>query len=150
MRWRGLPLLFLFLAVPAAIATEALLEFETPQQESRYLELIEELRCMVCQNQNLADSNAALAQDLRDRTYDMVLSGKSDEEIIGYMVERYGDFVLYRPPLKATTLLLWAGPAIFLLIAAVTFMVYSRRIRKAPDLKLDPDARRQAQQLLKD
>ncbi len=136
--------------MPAAIATEALLEFETPQQESRYLELIEELRCMVCQNQNLADSNAALAQDLRDRTYDMVLSGKSDEEIIGYMVERYGDFVLYRPPLKATTLLLWAGPAIFLLIAAVTFMVYSRRIRKAPDLKLDPDARRQAQQLLKD
>ena len=140
----------LLIVAPATMAAEALLEFDSPHQESRYLDLIDELRCMVCQNQNLADSNAALAQDLRDRTYDMVREGKSDEDIISYMVERYGEFVLYRPPLKMTTMLLWFGPAIFLIITATTFFIYSRRLRKDPTVELDSEERRQAQQLLEE
>ena len=105
---------------------------------------------MVCQNQNLADSNAGLAQDLRDRTYEMVLEGKSDQDIIDYMVNRYGEFVLYRPPLKMTTVLLWFGPAIILTIAVITFLVYSRRLRRKPDLELNPDERQQARQMLEE
>ena len=132
------------------MAAEALLEFDSPQQEERYQGLIEELRCMVCQNQNLADSNAGLAQDLRDRTYDMVREGKSDQDIIDYMVDRYGEFVLYRPPLKMTTLLLWFGPAVILIIAVITFLIYSRRLRQKPELELNADERQQARQLLEE
>ena len=143
-------LIGLMICVPTTMAAEAVLEFDTPQQESRYLNLIDELRCMVCQNQNLADSNASLAQDLRNRTYDMLLDGKSDDEIIDYMVERYGEFVLYRPPFKMTTVLLWFGPAIFLIIAAVTIFLYTRRLRQQPNLELNPDEQRQARQLLKE
>ena len=135
---------------PLTLAAEAMLEFDSPQQEARYLNLIDELRCMVCQNQNLADSNAALAQDLRNRTYDMLLKGRTDEEIVSYMVERYGDFVLYRPPFKLTTLVLWLGPVVFLVIAAVTIVLHTRRLRHQPDLGLDPEERRQARRLLKD
>lgn len=136
--------------MPTVMAAEALLEFESQQQEDRYQGLIEELRCMVCQNQNLADSNAGLAQDLRDRTYKMVLEGKSDQDIINYMVDRYGEFVLYRPPLKLTTMLLWFGPVIILIIAVITFLLYSRRLRRKPDLELNPDERQQARQLLEE
>ena len=132
------------------MAAESLLQFDSPQQEQRYKGLIEELRCMVCQNQNLADSNAGLAQDLRDRTYEMVLEGKSEQDIIDYMVNRYGEFVLYRPPLKMTTVLLWFGPAIILTIAVITFLVYSRRLRRKPDLELNPDERQQARQMLEE
>ena len=132
------------------MAAESLLQFDSPQQEQRYKGLIEELRCMVCQNQNLADSNAGLAQDLRNRTYEMVLEGKSDQNIIDYMVNRYGEFVLYRPPLKMTTVLLWFGPAIILTIAVITFLVYSRRLRRKPDLELNPDERQQARQMLEE
>ncbi len=132
------------------MAAESLLQFDSPQQEQRYKGLIEELRCMVCQNQNLADSNAGLAQDLRDRTHEMVLEGKSDQDIIDYMVNRYGEFVLYRPPLKMTTVLLWFGPVIILTIAVITFLVYSRRLRRKPDLELNPDERQQARQMLEE
>ena len=90
------------------------LKFESSSQESRYKALIAELRCLVCQNQNLADSNAELAGDLRLLTYNMILSGSSDTEIVQFMVSRYGDFVLYRPPFKPSTALLWFAPLIFL------------------------------------
>ena len=143
-------LIGLLVSVPAVMAAESLLQFDSPQQEQRYKGLIEELRCMVCQNQNLADSNAGLAQDLRDRTYEMVLEGKSEQDIIDYMVNRYGEFVLYRPPLKMTTVLLWFGPAIILTIAVITFLVYSRRLRRKPDLELNPDERQQARQMLEE
>ena len=106
MNLRIFLLIGLLVSMPTVMAAEALLQFDSPQQEQRYKGLVEELRCMVCQNQNLADSNAGLAQDLRDRTYEMVLEGKSDQDIIDYMVNRYGEFVLYRPPLKTTTILL--------------------------------------------
>jgi len=91
--------------------------FETAQQEKDYNVLIDELRCLVCQNQNLADSNAELAQDLRKQVHTMLVTENKDKDsVIEYMVERYGDFVLYNPPVKSQTLLLWAGPFIFLLL----------------------------------
>ena len=122
-------LLALLLAVgPSAQATIETYTFETPAQEQAYKHLIDELRCLVCQNQNLADSNAELAQDLRRKTYEMVKAGKSSQEIVDYMVQRYGDFVLYRPPLKGTTVALWVGPFLILAIGvAVLIRVITRR-----------------------
>ena len=110
----------LFLLVSAALTAppvQAVLEplkFQSSSQESRYKALIAELRCLVCQNQNLADSNAELARDLRLLTYNMILSGSSDSEIVQFMVSRYGDFVLYRPLFKPKTALLWLAPLILL------------------------------------
>ncbi len=93
-----------------------------------------ELRCLVCQNQTIADSNASLAVDLRREARALIKQGKSDEEVVAYMTDRYGDFVLYRPPLKATTLLLWFGPALMLVGgAAVLVIVLRRRGRMAAD-----------------
>ena len=91
--------------------------FDTAQQEKDYNILIDELRCLVCQNQNLADSNAELAQDLRRQVHTMLVTEKKDKDsVVKFMVERYGDFVLYNPPVKSQTLLLWTGPFIFLLL----------------------------------
>jgi len=90
--------------------------FENKNLEERYYLLIEEIRCLVCQNQSLADSNAPLAQDLRNEVFKMIQTNKSDAEIMEFLVERYGDFVLYRPPLKKNTWLLWFGPFLFLII----------------------------------
>lgn len=124
--------LLLGLALPAGAAIETH-AFDTPAQEARYKNLIDELRCLVCQNQNLADSDAELAQDLRRKTYEMVKAGKGDQEILDYMVQRYGDFVLYRPPLKATTVALWVGPfVIFAVGVAVLIRVISRRRAETP------------------
>ena len=83
-----------------------------PGRGSARVTLAEELRCLVCQNQTIADSNAELALDLRRQIREQIAAGKTDDEIVDYMVARYGDFVLYQPPVKATTLLLWAGPAL--------------------------------------
>lgn len=119
--------LLLALGLPAQAAIETY-TFDTPAQEQRYKDLIDELRCLVCQNQNLADSDAELAQDLRRKTYEMIKAGKGDGEILDYMVQRYGDFVLYRPPLKGTTLALWVGPFLILAIGVGVLMrVISRR-----------------------
>ena len=90
--------------------------FENKNLEERYYLLIEEIRCLVCQNQSLADSNAPLAQDLRNEVFKMIQTNKSNNEIMEFLVERYGDFVLYRPPLKRNTWLLWFGPFLFLVI----------------------------------
>ncbi|MEY3220197.1 MAG: hypothetical protein RIT27_1554 [Pseudomonadota bacterium] len=101
--------------------------FADPQQETRYQKLLEELRCVVCQNQSLADSNASLAQDLRNEVRAMVQQGKNEQQITHFLVERYGDFVLYRPPLKSTTYLLWIGPIALLLIALLSGLYFIRR-----------------------
>jgi cytochrome c-type biogenesis protein CcmH len=93
--------------------------FENQAQEERFNQLTLELRCTVCQNQNLADSDATLAHDLRRKVHEMLLAGKTDEEIKKYMVERYGDFVLYRPPVQTNTYLLWIAPLVLLLIGAL-------------------------------
>ena len=99
--------------------TQEPLVFETQQQEDRFNALTLELRCTVCQNQNLADSDATLAHDLRRKVHEMLLAGKTNDEIKKYMVDRYGDFVLYRPPVQQNTYLLWLGPLVMLLIGAL-------------------------------
>lgn len=142
-------LILLIYSLSANAATEVL-KFDSTQQEQRYHELIDELRCLVCQNQNLADSNAALAQDLRERTYRMVRSGDSSDEIIDYMVARYGEFIMYRPPLRTSTYLLWFGPLVFLLLAVLTVVLYWRRTRRNTGVKLDAASRQKVRQLLDD
>jgi cytochrome c-type biogenesis protein CcmH len=112
-------------------------EFDDPENASRYRSLISELRCLVCQNQNLADSNADLAADLRQLTYDMIREGKSDAEIIDFMVARYGEFVLYRPPLKPNTALLWGGP---LLLFALGIWLLLRQLRRRASVKVDTES----------
>lgn len=114
--------------------------FDSPEQEARYQALIEELRCLVCQNQNIADSNAPLAKDLRDQVVELMGQGKSDAEIRTYMTDRYGDFVLYAPPVKSSTLVLWFGPAVILLGGLIFFVVNLRRRMALPaDAIADPD-----------
>lgn len=104
-------------------------EFDDPQRQQRYQSLLKEIRCLVCQNQSLADSNAELAQDLRNEVHRMVAEDESNQVIIDYLVARYGDFVLYRPPLKATTLLLWFGPFVLLLAALVAIYRFVKSAR---------------------
>ena len=111
----------------AAAAKEALPEAADPALEARMTRITAELRCLVCQNQTIADSNAGLAVDLRRETREMLRQGKSDAEIIAYMTARYGDFVLYRPPLKSTTALLWFGPAAMLALGAAGLVLVLRR-----------------------
>ena len=106
--------------------------FSTPEHEQRYRTLVDELRCLVCQNQTIAESNADLASDLRREVYRMVEDGRSEDEIAGFMVARYGDFVLYRPPLRGDTILLWAGPFLLAAIGLTVLAVHLRRRRRAP------------------
>jgi len=101
--------------------------------EARLKSLAEELRCLVCQNQTIADSNAPLALDLRNQIRTQIGQGRSDNQLRDYMVERYGDFVLYRPPFKATTALLWAGPFVLLLAGAFIYWTMVRRRREVPE-----------------
>jgi len=123
-------------------------EFATPEQDALYRELIEELRCLVCQNQNLAESNAPLAKDLRDEVAKMVAAGKGREEVVGFLVARYGDFVLYRPPLRRDTWLLWAGPFLLLAAGLGGLAAVLRRRARAASAPPDPEALRQARLLL--
>ena len=114
------------------------------------MELTQELRCLVCQNENLADSNADLAKDLREKTYEMVVAGQDKKEIIDYMVQRYGDFVLYRPPVMASTYLLWGGPFLILIGGIAILLVVIRRQRQAGQTDEIDDAELQrVEQLLK-
>ena len=118
-----------------------------PRVEERLRVLAEELRCLVCQNQTLADSNAPLAVDLRNQVREQLAAGKSEREVVDFLVARYGDFVLYRPPLKSTTVLLWAGPFIFL---AGGFYLLARllRRRRVPAPELSAAERSRAAKLL--
>ena len=113
-----------FCFIPAASAAPIeTFQFDSPETERVFHKLSEELRCLVCQNQNIAESNADLAKDLRLEIYTMLKDGKSEEEIIDFMVQRYGDYVLYNPPVKPLTWLLWFGPIIIFAIGMV-FVVY--------------------------
>lgn len=140
-------LVLLLLPVLGLASIEAY-RFDDPEKEANYRVLIAELRCLVCQNQNLADSNAELAQDLRRQTYEMVQSGSSNEEVVTYMVQRYGDFVLYRPPLKPSTALLWAGPFVIFVIGIATLMLFIRRRNREPVVQLSSEEHARAQSLL--
>lgn len=132
-----------------AIILPGICQAENPTLEKRVHDLATELRCLVCQNQTLADSNAPLAVDLRNQIRERLQQGASERDIIGFMVERYGDFVLYRPPFKATTLLLWAGPML-LVIAGLAALYYrlARRRREAGKPELSGAERARAAALL--
>tara|TARA_B100001540_G_scaffold226320_1_gene200557 strand:- start:1307 stop:1717 length:411 start_codon:yes stop_codon:yes gene_type:complete len=120
----------LVLTTNNAYANNNPITFNNKNLEQRYYSLIEEIRCLVCQNQSLADSDAPLAQDLRNEIYKMIHSKKSNNQITNYLVERYGDFVLYRPPLKKNTWFLWFGPFLFLAIAFfIVFFVIRNQSR---------------------
>jgi cytochrome c-type biogenesis protein CcmH len=128
---RTILLMGLLLMLAAPLLAQEPLVFEDAAQEQRYNDLTLELRCLVCQNQNLADSDAPLAQDLRQEIYDMMMAGQTDEQIKVFMVERYGDFVLYRPPVQGNTLALWALPIVLLFGGAVVvFFTVRNRNRK--------------------
>ncbi|MCW8987934.1 MAG: cytochrome c-type biogenesis protein CcmH [Gammaproteobacteria bacterium] len=139
--------LSLFISLNVLQASVEIKEFENPQQEQRYKKLIDELRCLVCQNQNLADSNASLAVDLRKQVYKMINEGQSDKEILDFMVTRYGDFVLYRPPFKTSTILLWIGPFIILAIGLIVLMRFIFQ-RKAVVTTLTDNDKEKIKQLL--
>lgn len=113
----------------------------TPEQDARYRELINELRCLVCQNQSIADSNAPLANDLRAQVQTQLEAGRSDVEIKSYLTDRYGDFVLYDPPFKASTALLWLAPALLLALAiGLVWKLTQRRAAPAAASRLNADA----------
>jgi cytochrome c-type biogenesis protein CcmH len=136
--WLALTLLAVLLAVGGqalAIDTEA--AFDDPVLQHRYESINRELRCLVCQNQTIADSNATLAQDLRREVREMIAAGKTDAEIREFMIERYGDFVLYRPRMTAQNFLLWAAPALLLL--AGCFVLYRVVRRRAQESEIEPD-----------
>jgi len=121
------------------LANEAAPAVADPVLEARMLSITSELRCLVCQNQTIADSHAELADDLRRQVREMLVRGDTDKQIIDYMTARYGDFVLYRPPVKATTWLLWFGPGLLLVggLAALA-LVLRQRSRMSPD-RFEPD-----------
>jgi cytochrome c-type biogenesis protein CcmH len=122
---RLLVLLLMLIAISAAAIDP--LPFADPAQELRFQNLVRELRCLVCQNQNLADSDAGLAKDLRAEVFELMQSGKNDTEIKQFLTDRYGDFVLYKPPVKPGTWLLWFGP---LMVFALGFWIARRQMRK--------------------
>ena len=115
------------LAGGAQAAREAAPPAFDPVAHQRVVEVSEQLRCLVCQNQSIADSNAELAVDLRNQVIEQVKAGKTNKEIVDYMVERYGDFVLYKPPFKASTYILWLGPIALFLVGLIAFYVNLRR-----------------------
>ena len=131
---------------------DAPVQFKNDNDKQRYEELIEEIRCLVCQNQSLSDSNAELAQDLRKEVYDMINSGKDDNEITQFLVERYGDFVLYRPPLKGNTWLLWFGPFLFLIIGSIVAITIIRKQSNSEDTdtEIDEEKEKRIAELLDD
>lgn len=119
--------LLALLCVTQVVAKEATSMAADPEMEKVVNEISAELRCLVCQNQTIADSHAGLAVDLKNQVRDMVKQGQSQDEIVDYMVTRYGDFVLYRPPVKATTMLLWIGPFLLLLVGLTVLVINLRK-----------------------
>ena len=131
----------------AGVTLEAF-KFNSKAEEQHFKDLIEELRCLVCQNQSLVDSDAELAHDLRAEVYDMIQAGKNDEEIVEFLVARYGDFVLYNPPIKPSTYLLWFGPFVLLLIAGLLLLRSIRRQQKEPAAEISAEERERLNTLL--
>ncbi|NTV87494.1 MAG: cytochrome c-type biogenesis protein CcmH [Burkholderiaceae bacterium] len=133
---------------PASAPKQALPNAEDPVIEQRLVNLAEDLRCLVCQNESLAGSHAELAEDLRREIRGQMKAGKNDKEVIEYLTTRYGDFVLYRPPFKPVTYLLWLGPLLFLAIGAAAWYATLRRRRAAQSIPVDEKKLAAAAQLL--
>lgn len=147
---RWIVLLGLALWLTGAHGREAPPVAEDTAVEARVQVLAEQLRCLVCQNQNLADSHAELAIDLKDQMREMLKKGLSEQDVIDFMVQRYGDFVLYKPPVKATTWLLWGGPFVLLAAGLGLLFVRLRRRRTEAGADLTPEQRAAARRLLDD
>ena len=149
---KHLSLLLLLLLTPLALAAIDTYEFETEEQRARFYEVSSELRCPKCQNQNIADSDAPIATDLRREVHRMVIEGKNNNEIVGFMVERYGDFVRYKPALTPATVVLWFAPAVMLLGGFIILVVMLRRrqkaLREAAANPLSKDEQQRLQSLL--
>ena len=138
-------LLFSFGSLNAAVEIK---KFDNEKQEQRYKYIIDELRCLVCQNQNISGSNAGLAKDLRKQVHKMILAGEDDEAIFDFMVTRYGDFVLYRPPFKASTFFLWVGPFIIFALGLFVLIRFIRRRKKVVVTELSSTDKEKLKQLL--
>ena len=123
----------------AAIDTH---QFETPAQEQQYRELTQSLRCPKCQNNNIADSNAMIAADMRQKVYQLTLQGQTRQQITDYMVARYGDFVTYKPPVRASTLILWLGPILFVLAGGIIIVTRSRKRRQQDEVLSEAEQKR--------
>ena len=138
---------FMFFSLSSKAAIETF-EFQSPEQEQTFHELTKLLRCPKCQNNNIADSNAELAKDLRNKTYELVTAGQSKEQVIDYMVARFGNFVRYDPPVTPATIFLWLGPLLFILLG---LFVLFRQIKKQRIKQTDlaPQEKEKLQQLLK-
>lgn len=136
---RVLSLLLCCLLSSLAAARDAPPAAADPAIEQRMLRITSEMRCLVCQNQTIADSHSGLAEDLREEVRAMLRKGQSDEQIVRFMTDRYGDFVLYRPPVKSTTWLLWFGPGLLLVGGLVALMLVLIRRARLPDAEFEPD-----------
>jgi cytochrome c-type biogenesis protein CcmH len=138
--------LAMLLGTFSALAREAAPLADDPRVEARLVVIAEELRCLVCQNESLIASRAGLAMDLKHEVREQIKAGKSDQEIRDFMVQRYGDFVLYRPPLKSSTVLLWIGPFVLLVagFAVVWIFVRRRRAMQSAVLSAEEEARADA------
>lgn len=146
MKW---VMLIILCVSGSAWAGEARPLTDDPVAEARLKHLAVELRCLVCQNQTLADSSAPLAEDLRREVREMIAKNMSDPEIIEFLVSRYGDFVLYRPPLKATTTLLWVGPFVLMAIGVTALVItLRRRSRTVAEVSVTDEEHRRVEQLL--
>jgi len=149
---RLLVLLLLLFVATLGWAKEAAPMAEDVAVEKRMVAISDELRCLVCQNESLSGSHAELAQDLRREIREMIKAGKSDQQIMDFMVDRYGDFVRYRPPMKATTYLLWFGPFLLLAAAVVALILYLRRrsarLDRNPQPALTAEEQQRAEALL--
>ena len=149
-----IPLLLLLLVIaapplPAAVTLESF-TFPDKAEEQHFKDVISQLRCLVCQNETLADSDADLAHDLRAEVYEMMKSGKSDQEVIDFLVNRYGDFVLYNPPVKPSTYLIWYGPFVLLAIAALLLIRAVGRQRQVREPEISAEERKRLEKLLGD
>lgn len=126
-----LPTLIILLVLSCPLlAAEDYYAFKTSEQQQRFQSLTTELRCLVCQNQNLSESNAPLANDLRSKIYEQIQQGQTDQQIVDYLVSRYGNFILYRPPFKAATIALWFGPFLLLFMGMIYLIYYIHQKRR--------------------
>ena len=139
MASRPFAALLLAVVVGMASAADAPPAAANPAIEARMLRITAELRCLVCQNQTIADSHSDLAGDLREEVRVMLRKGRSDTEVVGFMTDRYGDFVLYRPPVKPTTWLLWFGPAVLMIGGTALLLLLIRRRTRLADDRFEPD-----------
>ncbi len=145
---KHLSIVFLLILSGMACAGVEYREFVNPEQQEAYETLTSELRCLVCQNQTIADSNAELAADLRRQVYEMLQQGKSKQDIAQFMTDRYGDFVLYNPPFKLKTGLLWIGPVVFLFIGLIAVFLFTRRKKTVATVEISAEKQQKIRSLL--